>query len=140
MDVLSRQHRSWNMSRIRGRDTAPERAVRSMLRQMGFRISANRRGLPGTPDIVLARRKVAIFVHGCFWHRHSGCRFAYTPKSRVAFWTDKFRQNQQRDMLAVARLRRAGWRVWTIWECQAENPETLRRMLQYRMRRSKLRA
>ena len=85
------------MSRIRGRDTAPELLVRSALHRAGYRFRLHREDLPGRPDIVLPKYRTVVFVHGCFWHRHKGCRFAYTPKSRVAFWNDKFRRNVERD-------------------------------------------
>ncbi|MBU1162905.1 MAG: DNA mismatch endonuclease Vsr, partial [Proteobacteria bacterium] len=86
MDIISKEKRSWNMSRIRGKDTKPEIIVRSMLHRMGYRFRLHRKDLPGKPDIVLPKYKTVIFVHGCFWHRHKGCKYAYTPKSRVKFW------------------------------------------------------
>ncbi len=105
------------MSRIRGRDTSPERALRSELHRLGFRFRLSSR-LPGHPDIVLPRYRTAIFVNGCFWHRHAGCRRAYTPKSNVAFWQKKFDANVARDRLVRVELRRAGWSVMTAWECE----------------------
>lgn len=125
MDRLTPERRSWNMSRIRSRDTAPERLVRSLLHGLGYRFRLHRRDLPGSPDIVLPRHRAAVFVHGCFWHRHSGCRFAYTPKTRQQFWTRKFEQNRARDERAKRRLRRLGWRVTVVWECQVADPERL---------------
>jgi DNA mismatch endonuclease (patch repair protein) len=122
-DRLSRERRSWNMSRIRSRDTQPERIVRSALHRAGYRFRLHRRDLPGRPDIVLPRYHTAIFVHGCFWHRHKQCRLAYTPKSRVTFWTEKFRRNVERDRENTAALRKLGWRVITVWECEATSPE-----------------
>ena len=92
MDRLNKQRRSWNMSRIKSKDTAPEILVRSTLHAMGYRFRLHYRMLPGKPDIVLPKYRVVVFVHGCFWHRH-GCKFSYTPKSRVAFWEAKFNQN-----------------------------------------------
>jgi DNA mismatch endonuclease (patch repair protein) len=138
MDTLSRERRSWNMSRIRGRDTRPEKIVRSALHRMGFRFRLHRRGLPGSPDIVLPRHRVAIFVHGCFWHRHPRCRFAYTPKSRLEFWSRKFEENKARDRRARRALRRQGWRVLTVWECQTEKPAALAEYLCRELRGGRL--
>ena len=125
MDRLSPHRRSWNMSRIRGRDTRPERTVRSVLHRLGFRFRLHRRDLPGVPDIVLTRHRTVIFVHGCFWHRHTGCRFAYTPKSNAEFWLNKLTSNVKRDAVNVRKLRALGWTVLTIWECQVANEQSL---------------
>jgi DNA mismatch endonuclease, patch repair protein len=121
-DSLTPERRSWNMSRIRGRNTAPERLVRSALHRAGYRFRLHRKDLPGRPDIVLPKYRAVVFVHGCFWHRHSKCRFAYTPKSRVAFWQEKFRSNSERDRRTARALRRLGWRVVTVWECESRSP------------------
>src|SRR5580700_4112353 len=107
MDVLSKDRRSWNMSRIKCRDTSPEVIVRSLLHRMGYRFRANSKALFGRPDIVLAKYKTAVFVHGCFWHRHGNCRFAYKPKSRVEFWRQKFASNISRDRRVQRTLRKA---------------------------------
>lgn len=125
MDTISREHRSWNMSRIRGRDTKPEKMVRSLLYRMGCRFRLHCRDLPGRPDVVLAKHKTVIFVHGCFWHRHAGCPLAYTPKSRPAFWSRKFAGNVRRDRKVETELRKLGWRVVVVWECQTRRPEGL---------------
>jgi len=125
MDRLSKEHRSWNMSRIRGKDTKPELIVRSMLHRMGYRFRLHVKDLPGKPDIVLPKYRTVIFVHGCFWHRHAGCRFAYAPKSRRMFWTAKFAETVARDRRNTAQLRRAGWQVIAIWACQVLRAETL---------------
>lgn len=125
MDTLSKEKRSWNMSRIRGRDTTPERLVRSLLHRLGYRFRLHARELPGHPDIVLPRLKTALLVHGCFWHRHSRCRFAYTPKTRKAFWESKFASNQARDAAVRSQLRKLGWKIITIWECQTSNEPSL---------------
>ncbi len=117
MDTLTKERRSWNMSRIRGSNTSPELAVRSLLHRMGYRFRLHRRDLPGKPDIVLPKYKTVIFVHGCFWHRHRGCRFAYTPKSRIEFWEAKFAENLDRDRRARRELLKQGWRVVIVWEC-----------------------
>ncbi len=113
------------MSRIKNRNTRPELAVRSLLHRMGYRFRLHRTDLPGKPDIVLARYKTAIFVHGCFWHRHKDCRFAYTPKSRVDFWLKKLESNVTRDQLVKVDLVRLGWRVITVWECELREPVQL---------------
>lgn len=125
MDRLSREHRSWNMSRIRGKDSAPELAVRSLLHRQGFRFRLHQRSLPGTPDIVLPKYRSVLFVHGCFWHRHAGCKFAYTPKSRQDFWARKFRSNQERDARSASELELAGWRVLVVWECEVRDTKRL---------------
>jgi DNA mismatch endonuclease, patch repair protein len=120
-DRISKEHRSWNMGRIRGKDTEPEIRVRSLLHRLGYRFRLHDRNLPGRPDIVLRRYRTVIFVHGCFWHRHTGCRYAYSPKSRAAFWEEKFARNVVRDQDAEAALAGAGWRVATVWECETRD-------------------
>ena len=127
MDRISKKHRSWNMSRIRGKDTKPELVVRSLLHRMGYRFRLHVRELPGTPDIVLPKWKTVIQVHGCFWHRHPGCRYAYAPKSRVAFWEKKFEGTLVRDKSSELDLRARGWAVLVVWECEAEDLPLLRR-------------
>lgn len=106
------------MGNIKGRNTKPERLVRTALHRLGFRFRLNARDLPGTPDVVLPRYRAAIFVHGCFWHRHRGCRFAATPQTRSDFWQAKFEGNVARDSAARDALLAQGWRVAVIWECQ----------------------
>jgi len=108
------------MSRIANRDTAPERALRSALHRAGLRFRLHRRDLPGRPDIVLPSRRLAIFVHGCFWHRHEGCRFATTPATNAEFWQRKFASNTIRDAANVAALEALGWRVFVAWECEVK--------------------
>lgn len=109
--------RSRMMSGIRGKNTRPEMTVRSFLHRNGFRFRLHGPDLPGKPDVVLPRWHVVVFVHGCFWHGHMGCRYFKLPKTRADFWKTKIDGNAQRDALAVDRLREAGWRVVTIWEC-----------------------
>ena len=121
MDILTKEKRSWNMSRIRGKDTKPEKIVRSVLHKDGFRFRLNRKDLPGKPDIVLPKYQSVIFVHGCFWHRHPRCRFAYNPKSRVKFWQNKFSENVERDRFVKKELRKMGWKVIVVWECELKN-------------------
>jgi DNA mismatch endonuclease (patch repair protein) len=106
------------MSGIRGRDTKPELAVRRYLHANGLRYRLHVRDLPGKPDIVLPRHRAVVFVHGCFWHRHEGCRYAYRPKSNVEFWQAKLDANTARDGQDQERLRALGWRVFVVWECQ----------------------
>ena len=117
-DHLTKTHRSWNMGRIRSRDTKPEMIVRSLLHRMGFRFRVNRKDLPGKPDIVLPKYRTVIFVHGCFWHRHKGCRLATMPGSNREFWEAKFKANQERDKRNRRELVEAGWRVIIVWECE----------------------
>lgn len=128
-DILTPEKRSWNMSRIRDKNTKPERIVRSALHRMGFRFLLHRKDLPGKPDIVLPKHRTVIFVHGCFWHRHKNCKYAYTPKSRKKFWLGKFCENMSRDIRTRNALRKNGWKVVTVWECWTEKPELLARKL-----------
>ncbi len=118
------------MSHIRGKNTKPELLVRSLLHSMGYRFRLHRRDLPGNPDIVLPRHGVCIFVHGCFWHLHSQCKDARIPKTRTAWWRKKLEGNAARDKRHAAALRRLGWRVIMVWECQTEKPERLLKRLQ----------
>jgi len=134
MDTLTPEKRSWNMSRIRNKNTRPERVVRSILHRLGLRFRLHSRKLVGHPDIVLPKHKIAVFVHGCFWHRHGNCQLAYTPKSRVAFWEDKFRDNVSRDKRQQHLLRKTGWKPIVVWECEVADPEHLRRRLARRFR------
>lgn len=113
------------MARIGPRDTKPEIVVRRLLHLIGRRFRLYRRDLPGTPDIVLPGARKAIFVHGCFWHRHEGCAKATLPKTRVEFWQEKFDRNVARDKRKEAELRAAGWDVTTVWECETRNLEAL---------------
>ena len=128
-DIVDKKTRSRMMSGIRGRNTRPELAVRKALSAAGFRYRLHSKLLPGKPDIVLPKLRYAIFVHGCFWHRHSGCKFAYTPKSNPEFWLNKFDSNVRRDKVVRSALRRAGWRVLVVWECEV-NERRLKRMIQ----------
>jgi len=130
MDSLTPEKRSWNMSRIRSKNTKPEIIVRSLLHHMGYRFRIHRRDLPGTPDIVLPKYNAVIFVHGCFWHRHPGCPYAYTPKSRVEFWEKKFSDAVRRDKQALHELKELGWKVLVVWECETKNLESLQQNLQ----------
>ncbi|PNU21722.1 very short patch repair endonuclease [Geothermobacter hydrogeniphilus] len=125
-DHISKEKRSWNMGRIRSSNTGPEKIVRSLLHGMGLRFRLHRKNLPGTPDIVLPGRRTVIFVHGCYWHRHAGCKYASTPKTNKAFWETKFMQNIRRDAETRAKLQDQGWTVLVVWECETKKPECLR--------------
>ncbi|MGO4352586.1 very short patch repair endonuclease [Rhizobium sp. RAF36] len=117
-DFLTPEQRSARMSRIRSSHTAPELALRRALHALGLRFRLNDNRLPGKPDIVLPRFKTVIFVHGCFWHRHDGCKVASTPKSNAPFWEEKFARNVARDKMNVEKLEDLGWQVLTAWECE----------------------
>jgi DNA mismatch endonuclease (patch repair protein) len=129
VDKLSEKRRSWNMSRIRSRNTNPEVRVRRMLSALGFRFRLHRRDLPGKPDIVLPKYHIAIFVHGCFWHQHAGCIDCSNPKTNVDYWRPKLLGNLKRDRRNRRALRRCGWNSIVIWECQTRRPEFLRKRL-----------
>jgi DNA mismatch endonuclease, patch repair protein len=116
-DVHNKKTRSFNMSRIRSKDTKPEIIVRKYLSSKGFRYRLNVKSLPGTPDIVLSKFKTAIFVHGCFWHGHDNCKFSAVPKTRTDWWLNKIYENKQRDEKKMQSLKNLGWIVIIIWEC-----------------------
>ena len=128
-DTISPKHRSWNMSRVRSKNTKPEIKIRSMLHAKGFRFRKNVKNLPGVPDIVLPKYKSIIFVHGCFWHQHKGCVKSHIPKSNVEFWTEKLGKNVVRDKKHNKELKQAGWRILTIWECEMKDLNKLERKL-----------
>lgn len=121
------------MAKIRGKNTKPELLVRSMLHRAGYRFSLHRKDLPGKPDIVLRKYKTVIFVHGCFWHRHKNCKTATTPKSNVEFWQAKFDRNVANDKKHTRELRKLGWHVITVWECELKNPEKVLAKLQRKL-------
>lgn len=132
-DRITPEHRSWNMSRIKGKDTKIEVKVRSWLFSKGFRFRKNDRRYPGTPDIVLPKYKAVIFINGCFWHRHDGCRYATIPKTRTEFWQEKFDRNVANDRKHKEELETMGWRVITLWECELKKnsfEETMNRLAQ----------
>lgn len=116
-DVVARATRSRMMSGIRGKDTDPEIVIRKALFAAGYRFRLHRRDLPGVPDVVLPGRRIAIFVHGCFWHMHAGCKNAKLPATRPNFWRAKLEGNAERDRRAIEALQSSGWRVLTCWEC-----------------------
>lgn len=123
VDVVSPANRSRMMAGIKGKNSQPELLVRRLLFALGYRFRLHRRDLPGTPDIVMPGRKVAIFVHGCFWHLHRGCRYAKMPTTRADFWKVKLEANVERDHRAVEKLQALGWRVLCIWECSTRDAE-----------------
>ncbi|WP_297730310.1 very short patch repair endonuclease [uncultured Maricaulis sp.] len=116
-DIVDRKTRSRMMAGIGGKDTKPELVLRRALHARGLRYRLHTKNLPGKPDIVLPKHKAVIFVHGCFWHRHPGCRYATTPATRAEFWAEKFRGNVERDARILADVRSAGWRTAVVWEC-----------------------
>lgn len=117
-DVHDKETRSFNMSRIKGKNTKPELIVRKYLHAHGLRYRLHAAGMPGKPDIVLAKYKTVVFVHGCFWHRHDGCRYFVVPKTRTDFWMNKIERNVSNDTKQRNALQAAGWQVLTIWECE----------------------
>ena len=118
MDRLTKEQRHKNMKNIKSKDTSIELKLRKELWKRGYRYRKNYAGLPGKPDIVLPKYHVAIFVHGCFWHRHEGCKDATTPKTRTDFWLEKFDKNVKNDQIKQEKLRELGWKVIVIWECE----------------------
>jgi DNA mismatch endonuclease (patch repair protein) len=120
-DVLTKDQRHYNMSRIRAKDTKPEEIVRKYLFSRGYRYRKNDKRYPGKPDIVLPKYHTVIFVHGCFWHRHKGCKFATTPATNRDFWEKKFAENVERDKNVQNQLQSMGWNVIIVWECEIAN-------------------
>ncbi len=129
LDRLTPEQRSWNMSRVRGAHTRPELAVRRILTSMGLRYRLHRKDLPGKPDVTFGPRRTVLFVHGCFWHMHPGCKSARLPKGNHDFWRNKLEGNAARDIRHRADLRKLGWRVIIVWECELKNPVKLGRRL-----------
>jgi len=125
VDIVDSETRSRMMSNIRGKDTKPELALRRALHARGFRFRLHVKDIPGRPDLVFSKYRAVVFVHGCFWHRHAGCRYASVPKTRTEFWRKKFAANVSRDAAAQEKLIGKRWRVATVWECALRNPETL---------------
>jgi len=117
-DFLTPSERSERMSRIRGKDSQPELALRQVLHRLGLRYRLHDNRLPGKPDLVFPRHKAVVFVHGCFWHRHDGCKIATTPKSNTPFWVEKFGKNTARDKRNIEALQASGWSVYVAWECE----------------------
>ena len=118
MDTISKEKRSWNMAQIRSKDTSIEVKVRKYLFAQGFRFRKNDKRFPGKPDIVLPKYKTVVYIHGCFWHRHSGCKRATMPKSKTEYWEEKFQRNVKNDTLHVEQIKDMGWNPIVIWECE----------------------
>jgi DNA mismatch endonuclease (patch repair protein) len=134
MDRITTEARSRIMAAVRGKDTTPERVVRSLLHRLGVRFRLHRKDLPGRPDIVLPARRMAIFVHGCFWHRHAGCKRTTSPASNREYWQAKFRANRARDRRNEKTLIALGWRVVVLWECETRDLDRLTRTLRALLR------
>lgn len=128
-DTLTPAERSERMARVKGKDTKPEMLVRRLLHRMGYRYRLHAKDLPGRPDVVFRGKKKAVFVHGCFWHRHPGCALARLPKSRLAFWKQKLEGNRQRDLRNQKALTAMGWDFIVIWECEVGNATALEQRL-----------
>ncbi|MFK5893098.1 MAG: DNA mismatch endonuclease Vsr [Pseudomonadota bacterium] len=149
VDKISKKHRSWNMSKIRSVDTKPELFVRKLLHNIGFRFRLNGKiskkycikgVLIGKPDIVLAGYKTVIFIHGCFWHRHTDCKYATTPKTRTDWWLEKLNKNVERDNHVKKELKKCGWKVIIVWECETslKNIEILKDKLNTEIKNDRL--
>lgn len=135
MDTLTAAERSERMSRIRSTDTKPELVIRRMVHSMGFRYRLHSSSLPGRPDLVFPSRWKAVFVNGCFWHRHEGCKKAGLPKSRISFWKAKLNENVKRDVINRKKLAEAGWSVLTVWECEVHDPKLPRHIKHFLRKR-----
>ena len=132
-DVHNKATRSYNMSQIKGKNTRPEMLVRKFLHSHGFRYRLHVKDMPGKPDIVLPKYKTAIFIHGCFWHGHEGCKYYVVPKTRTDWWLNKINANATNDIKAASTLHQSGWRVIVIWECELKVPkasDTLKSLLE----------
>ena len=124
-DLISPARRSENMRAIKSKNTSPERRVRSAAHSLGLRFRLHRRDLPGSPDLIFPKKKTALFVHGCFWHRHKNCPGATTPKTNAEYWNSKFRRNMERDRESRRKLEQDGWKVLVIWECETKTRESI---------------
>lgn len=129
VDTLSPQERSERMSRIRSKNTKPEIAVRKIVHGLGFRYRLHSKKLPGTPDLIFSSRKKVVFIHGCFWHLHKGCRIYRLPKSKKDFWFPKLNDNRKRDLKNQRSLKKLGWEFLVVWECSLKNKEKLTKKL-----------
>ncbi|HEY3374646.1 MAG TPA: very short patch repair endonuclease [Candidatus Aquicultor sp.] len=129
-DVFDKEKRSWIMSRVTGKDTKPEMVVRRAVHGLGYRYRLHGKNLPGHPDLVLTRHKKIVFVHGCFWHGHEGCKRSKRPSSNTQFWNEKIDKTMRRDIKVEEELKALGWNVLVVWECETKNPEELMRKLE----------
>ena len=130
MDNLTKQQRSRCMSRIRDKDTQPEKIVRKVLTELGWRYRLHVDKLPGKPDIVISKIKTVIFINGCFWHQHKGCRRQSMPKANISYWSRKLKRNVEKQKEDIEALRKAGWKVFIVWECQTKNGNRLTNRIQ----------
>jgi DNA mismatch endonuclease (patch repair protein) len=133
VDQISAERRSAVMAKIKGKDTGPELRVRKAAHALGLRFRLHRSDLPGKPDLVFPKFRLALFVHGCFWHQHAGCRRASMPKSRTEYWEAKLRRNVQRDAVNGSALESMGWHSIVIWECETNDAETLEEIIRHRV-------
>jgi DNA mismatch endonuclease (patch repair protein) len=129
-DHLTKKERSWNMSRIRSRDTAPEKIVRKILTELGLRYRLHVKQLPGNPDIIIKKNKTAIFINGCFWHQHKGCKRKTMPKGNRNYWKPKLKRNVAKQEADIKELRKDDWKVGIVWECEARSEAKLKKKLQ----------
>jgi DNA mismatch endonuclease, patch repair protein len=138
LDKVTPEQRSKNMAAVKNKNTTPEMRVRRALHSMGYRFRLHRKDLPGCPDIVLPKYRWCIFVHGCFWHQHTGCKRATLPETRKEFWENKFGKNKKRDEFAVDELKRLGWKTIIIWECETKNKGILFKIISERLQLNEL--
>ena len=136
MAISTNEQRSKCMSRIRSRDTSPEMVVRRLVTRLGYGYRLHRKDLPGRPDLAFIGRRKVIFVHGCFWHCHEGCKYNKTPKSNQDYWIPKLQRNVERDRKAISELNEMGWSVLVVWECETENIESLNERLEIFLKES----
>lgn len=129
MDIYSPTERSERMSKIKAKNTKPEIIVRRLVHAMGYRYRLHLRTLPGKPDLVFAKKKKVIFVHGCFWHSHDGCKKARMPKSNIDYWSSKIANNKNRDKTNESLLEKIGYKVFVVWECQIKNEDNMKKVL-----------
>lgn len=134
-DSISKQHRSWNMSRIKSKNTSPELRVRSALHRAGYRYTLYGDNLPGKPDLVFRKYKTVLFVHGCFWHHHKGCKRANLPKSNKDYWVPKIMRNVERDAENRKLLKKSGWQVIIVWECQTKETDKIIRIFERKIKK-----
>ena len=134
-DTFSKSVRSRVMSRIKSRNTKPEKMVRSMMHSLGYRFRLHDKNLPGKPDIVLKKHQVAVFVNGCFWHQHKGCCKAAKPKSNNEYWDKKLSRNTERDLLNMKSLKSLGWKCFVVWECETKDKQALQKEIKIFMDR-----